>query len=156
MITPVITDASTTNPILQAINAGSYSERRQASEAVPLLYGLWYLNVIRRVFGVSRVPRDWDSYGSVPPTDVAADRAIDIVTHLAVYGADELLPTPDVFPVPGGGIRIEWQNADKELAVDVLPDGSLEFLQAENAQVMAEGELVWNRIPALLEWFASA
>lgn len=154
-MTPLITDASTTNPMQHMIDAGSHLERKQASEAIPLLYGPWHFNAIKEVFRVCSVVHDWDSYGSPPPTNQAADRAIDIVTYVAASGLDESVSVPEVFPIPGGGLRLEWQSVDKELAVDIFPDGSVEFLQAKGEQVVNEGNLVRYRIPALLEWVAT-
>jgi hypothetical protein len=37
-------------------------------------------------------------------------------------------PEPRVVPVPGGGLQFEWQTATRELELEVLPDGSVEFL----------------------------
>lgn len=153
-MTPVITDASTT-PVCEMIRAGSHSEWKQASEAVPLVFGPWHLNVVKEVFRVSRIAPDWDSYGSAAPTAMAASQALAIVRYVAANGLDESVPIPDVFPVPGGGIRLEWQSIDRELALDALPDGSVEFFRAQNDQVIDEGELVRHRIPALLEWISA-
>lgn len=151
----VITDAAaTTDTIPYFVSAGPSSQWRQASGSIPL-YGSWHVNAIREIFQVAGVANDWDSYGSQPPTSKAVDRAIDLVTYMVASGLEELIPIPGMYPVSGGGIRLEWQANEKELAIEVLPDGFVEFFQAKDNQALAEGGLIRDRIPALLEWLTA-
>jgi hypothetical protein len=64
------------------------------------------------------------------------ERAIQLLTFLEW----DDLPVPQIGPVPGGGIQIEWHVAERELAIEVLPNGSVEFLPVEG-EAMNEGPL---------------
>ena len=55
----------------------------------------------------------WDSYGGVPITNQAVDAARRII--------NESCRTPEVGPLPNGGIDIEWG----ELLVKVQPGGQI-------------------------------
>jgi hypothetical protein len=41
------------------------------------------------------------------------------------------LPTPYVGPAVGGGVGIEWRFGSRNLDLEILPDGSIEYLKAE-------------------------
>jgi hypothetical protein len=151
-IMTVVTDvAATTDTIPHIVSAGLGSHWRQASGSIPL-YGAWHVGAITKVFRVAGLPNNWDSYGSQSPTSKALDRAIGLVTYVAAAGLEDLIPTPSVYPVSGGGIRLEWQDNAKELALEVLPNGLVEFFQAQGNCALHEGQLVSDQIPALLEW----
>ena len=70
------------------------------------------------------------------------------------------LPTPRVCPVTGGGIHFAWQVQDREVEIEILPDGSAEYLVVEKesnsgVERTLEGSLPLDRREigqALGEW----
>lgn len=147
--------AATTDAVPFMVSAGPNSQWRQASGSVPL-YGPWHITAVREVFRVAGVAPDWDTYGSLPPSSRATDVALELLRYVVASELEYLIPTPYVFPVSGGGVRLEWEDNQKELAFEVLPDGSVEFFRAREGQPADEGALAPDRIPGLLEWLAAA
>jgi hypothetical protein len=68
------------------------------------------------------------------------------------------LPAPFIVPISGGGIQIEWIIADRELELEVLPDGSIEYLKSENKEPFEEEKIASRssaEIFSLLSWLLS-
>jgi hypothetical protein len=42
-----------------------------------------------------------------------------------------VMPTAHIGPVSGGGLGIEWRLGGRDLNLEILPDGSIEYLKAE-------------------------
>jgi len=74
---------------------------------------------------------NWDGYGSPPIEQAALRKAITLLEAIQRYD----LPTPEICPVTGGGIGIDWQLHPRELEIEVLPDGSAEFLMVEGEKM---------------------
>ena len=51
---------------------------------------------------------------------------LEVLSELEPY--DEL-PTAHVGPTIGGGLGIEWHNGSRELDLEILPDGTIEYLK---------------------------
>src|SRR2546427_5293119 len=91
---------------------------------------LWQARTIRRIYELLLLPRNWDSYGSPPPTRVAANRAIQVIRGI---NPDSFL-SPRVIPVPGGGVQLEWSFGEREVEIEIDDDGSVEYLKAERGR----------------------
>jgi hypothetical protein len=71
-------------------------------------------------------------------------------------------PVPQVYPVTGGGIAFTWQRDTRELEVEILPDGSAQYLAVvtdpvTGEEVTQEGPLPLDRRDhgqALAGWLA--
>jgi len=97
------------------------------------------------------LPDNWDGYGSPPPPQ----RVVNISIKLLEAIPFDDLPVPHVVPVSGGGIQIEWSIGQRELELEILPDGSVEFLKAERGQPLEEGKLTSvasSQVQSLLAW----
>ena len=102
------------------------------------------------ILGLRELPDDWDSYGS-PPID---DRAVACGLVLLIQAEQENAPAPQVCPVPGGGVQLEWQNGPRALELEALPDGSAQFLRVDG-DTMDEGPVELHGLPqvrTLLQW----
>lgn len=93
--------------------------------------------VVEKIAELARLSENWDSYGSRPIQPAAIEKTIELLRELSKFD----LPLPQIFPVPGGGIQLEWQNAERELEIELLSDGSVEFLIVDEEGEMREGQI---------------
>lgn len=120
------------------------------SSGVPFR-NLWELEALRGVFRAEALPRNWDSYGSPPPALVAVNRSLGLLRGIADLDLPDL-PVPHVAPVRGGGIQFEWGVGQRELELEILPDGSVDYLKAEAGEAVEQGRLVPAQVHPLLAW----
>lgn len=124
--------------------------KQEWDEAIPI-YGLsqWKLDAASHVLELGCLQQNWDSYGSPPPSQRVIDKAIAIIQSIPF----EDLPTPYVVPVAGGGIQFEWNISGRELEIEILPDGSAEYLKAERQSPLEEGKVAgFSNLILLLTW----
>ena len=105
---------------------------------------------MRRLGDLVKLPTNWDSYGSPPPTP----RAVDTVMDLLLTIDDWNLPAVLVVPVSGGGLQLEWRMEDRELQLEIAGDGTAQYLQVEDGQPPREDEILptVEYVQALLAW----
>jgi hypothetical protein len=84
----------------------------------------------------------------------AIDVSLRLVRKIAELDLGDL-PVPHVAPVPGGGIQLEWRVGDRELELEILPDGAIEFLRAERGEPVDEAALDSAQLHSLLAWVVS-
>jgi len=73
---------------------------------------------------LSRLERNWNSYGADPIAASAISHAANLIAVMAERGSTE----PWVVPLPDGGVQVEWQGGAGRLDVEVAPDGALAYL----------------------------
>lgn len=120
------------------------------------LTGLSQLQIqgIKRLITVRKLPENWDSYGSPPPTESAFAIAIRLLTAIDF---DEL-PSPRIIPVSGGGVQLEWDVGIRELELEIMSDGSMKYLKVEHGEPLDEQEIVpldLARLRSLVTWLIS-
>jgi len=60
---------------------------------------------------------------------------------------------PDLRPVPGGGLQLEWRFSARELEIGILPDATAEFLAVFEQNRMVEGDLAdAAEVPLVYLW----
>lgn len=91
----------------------------------------------RKVAELSRLPENWDTYGSTSIQSPAIEMALKILFLVDRQG----VAVPQIFPVSGGGIQLEWQSERRELEIEILPNGMLEYLIVDEQMNMQEGAL---------------
>ena len=121
------------------------------------IFTKWGAEAVKEVLRVATLRADWDGYGSPPPTEKAVSASTGLLLGIPRLGFEDL-PVPRVFPVAGGGIQLEWRAGRRELEIEILADGSLEFLKVENGEPLEEGEIepVARHMRSLFAWLASA
>ena len=129
---------------------GSLEPQTSWSSGVPFR-SLWELEALRGVFRAEALQRDWDSYGSPPPTLVAVNTSLSLLRGIAQLDLPDLA-VPHVAPVPGGGIQLEWGAGERQLEFEILPDGSVDYLKAEGGGPVEQGTLTASRVHSLLAW----
>jgi len=106
--------------------------------------------------GIQRVadlPRGWDGQGSPPLQDRAR---LVAGTLLDVIDLDDM-PTPQIVPVVGGGIQIEWVAGPRELEIEIRPTGRIVYLGTCEERDVLEGETDdVNDIARVVRWLACA
>lgn len=113
----------------------------------------WEGQLLVSILRLAELPHDWNSYGSPPPTSAAKSAATNLVGMLnAIRATFPALPTPYIAPVPSGGIQFEWRLGDRELELEILRDGSVEFLQASGRAFCKEGPLRPGWLRSLIAW----
>lgn len=96
---------------------GYLAERRDdVTPAGPLLRdGTQQLGA--RFVELAELREDWDGYGALPVDRQALIFAARLVRDTVQVG----LPMPEVFPVPDGGVQLEWTAGPMELELEIEP-----------------------------------
>ncbi len=113
----------------------------------------WQLDALSSLFTVAKLPEGWDGEGSPSPRHV-----VPLALQLICAADLDDLPTPQFVPVSGGGLQIEWGADDRELELEILPTGVVEFLQVKDGRPLREGTFFSGdsaRTRALLSWLAT-
>ena len=135
---------STTVVFATAFTPTIRSRRPQLWGKIRLLEdaGPWVPECVARISEFSRLPQDWDSYGSSP----VAERAMKMAFRFLAEAPLSLIPEPSVSPVAGGGVGFHWRAENRDLELEFLPDGAVEFLKTNHAEPreVAEEGLVEN------------
>lgn len=129
-----------------------YKPNSQWSEvAVVASQPLWFRNVQTEIAELTKLPDDWDSYGSVAIKQDVANEALKALSHLSRLG----MSIPEVFAVPGGGIQFEWSGNSSEMELEIRPNHTIEFLIVDQKDKMREGPIGnnMNELFSLSYWF---
>lgn len=130
-----------TSPYILVTKASEMSvtpQRRSWLDAAALV--LWQL---------SRLRANWDREGG-PSIGVAALRTASNVLSTAV----ELgLPHPNIGPVIGGGLQIEWSTEERLLEIEILIDGRMLFFRESDGGQAEEGSILgFQGVQSHLRW----
>lgn len=116
---------------------------------------LWSRSARKKLEELSKLPENWNSYGS-PAID---QKVIEVTANLLSDLAKLQMPEPEIFPVSGGGIQLEWENSNCGLELEILPNKSIEYLIIDNEGKMLEGQISqYNHIfeiACLTDWFTN-
>lgn len=93
-----------------------------AHDLSPLKAKLRALQSFEGVESLARLKPNWDGYGAPAISEAAIDRAMDILWTV------RRCVRPRIVPTARGGVQLEWYGVDEEIEVEVLPDGSAEYL----------------------------
>jgi len=87
----------------------------------------WLAEAHRSVSRLALLPDNWDGEGSPAPKPVVIEEALRVLSEIEPYE----MPMAQIGPVPGGGLGIEWRLGERDLNLEILPDGSIEYLKSE-------------------------
>jgi hypothetical protein len=119
----------------------------------------WVADASRTMARMSALSENWDGQGSPAPARTVLNVMNRLFKEIDAYD----LPTAHIGPVLGGGLGIEWRNGDRDLSLEILPDGSIEYLKAEKTPLgfdtdhMEDGEVPNDRlgeVRALIRWLS--
>lgn len=97
---------------------------------------------------VNMLADNWDGEGSPRPSHIARYLAAELLRSLILEG----MPTAFVSPTSMGGVQLEWTQNGRELEIEILPDGTLEFLTVVNGNPQDEGQTTRELVPSLARW----
>jgi hypothetical protein len=86
---------------------------------------------LQRLDELSKLERDWDSYGALPLTSTAlarADATMRKTVDLLGPTLGERVAPYTLMPIADGGVSIEWRGPSETLELDVGPSGALSYL----------------------------
>ncbi len=109
------------------------------------------IEVLKSLLAMQSLSENWDSYGSQPPSTTAIDVGCTFVIR---YLLDDD-PMPRIIPVSGSGIQLAWKKQDKEITLDIFPDGRLEYVKSCGDEIIEVDEqfaLDWGKIRSFLDW----
>lgn len=113
----------------------------------------WLSSARRKLEELSKLPENWNTYGSRPIQAEAIETTAKLISDLIKLR----MPEPNIFPVSGGGIQLEWENSNCELEIEIMPDKSIEYLIVDTEGEIHEGQLPqYNNsldIFPLTDWF---
>lgn len=128
-----------------------YGNSQWSSVIVTSQLGWWQTSAIKKLYEISSLPHNWDSYGSKPPTEDAVERAKRFIVEI---DRDSFL-APRVLPISGGGVQFVWQNGARELEIEILPGGTFEYLRSEGGEPLEEGSITLedrSKINSFITW----
>ena len=87
----------------------------------------WVADASRTISRISTLQDDWDGQGSPAPSRAALESMNRVIREIDAYD----LPSPHISPVSGGGLGIEWHQGQRDLSIELLQDGSIEYLRSQ-------------------------
>lgn len=93
-------------------------------------------HIVDTVSDLRALPAKWDGHDAKRLTDAAVIATITIATQLA---RKDLL-APQIFPLPDGGMQLEWHVFGNSLEIEIDGSGS-----PFGASVDAQGNLAWEK-----------
>ena len=118
----------------------------RASDEAPWLY-----SALTQVWEVEQSGENIAGLGDTRISEQTATRARLL---LAMIDLTEL-PSPQVSPVSGGGISIQWEMGPKEVKFSFYPDGATMFYQSQDDEITKDGLLrtiMPNEVTGPLKW----
>jgi len=118
----------------------------------------WEAEAYQHALALKDLPDTWDRPGSRKPTIPAINAALKYIEGVAELELF-VLGAPFIAPMSDGGVQLEWERGQRQLEIELLPDGSARFL-ASDAGEITEGELGPMLSPpdvkSLFGWLAAA
>jgi len=108
----------------------------------------WVEKARRSAAALTKLQPNWDDQGSPAPKRIVLDVLDRLIGHIECYD----LTTAHIGPVSGGGVGIEWRYGMRDLNIEILADGSLEYLKAEksltgfDSMEMVDGRIASDRL----------
>jgi len=87
----------------------------------------WFGSSLQRLAELGRLREDWDSYGSTTPPQWLLSIARELIGAVQ----PEIVDEPKIVPVTGGGVALLWNHGARELQIEILPTGGIEYLRAD-------------------------
>jgi hypothetical protein len=111
-------------------------------------------HVERELNGLLGLRPGWDGRRAAIVTDDAVMSAVEAVAALL---EDDTAAIPQFFPLPDGGVQVEWHVNDNHVEIEIDAAGAPHVLAVDrDGHVVVEGELVSNTFKGELRSFLTA
>jgi hypothetical protein len=110
----------------------------------------WQVEGVKKILGFKNLSKNWDSYGSQPPAQVAIKNAIEF---LMAVPFEKLQPR--ILPVAGGSVSLEWRRGNRGLQIEFLSEGSIEYLFIEGGEPKGKGGVLPYSSPLVVKTMLS-
>lgn len=115
------------------ISSASRAVCRWAFRAIAYVAGVadvvleqpWLARKLRRLEELGRLEAGWDGAGSRPPDPPALVAAVALVRLFSAWATLRPVCPPQIVPVAGGGLQLEWHEQGLDLEVVVGLDGGI-------------------------------
>ena len=118
----------------------------------------WEAEAYRHALALKDLPEEWDGPRKCSkPTVFAINAAMSFIERVASLDL-VVLEAPFVAPMSHGGVQLEWEHGQRQLDVELTPDGVARFVVSDAGKV-DEGELgvvTSSHVEALFGWLAAA
>lgn len=108
------------------------------------------LDVLGKLSSFKDLPQDWDSYGANPISLDAIALAICIILSATQQFGRECVHQVEAFPVPDGGVQLEWERPQMTLEIHILPGRKISLLTItgpnEKRQYEESGDVSLNEV----------
>ena len=116
-------------------------DQRQIAVTFPPNYSPAKLDLINFAVGklnqLLRLERGWDALGA---TQVSETSALAAIRWLDLLAEDDSL-SPQIFPLPNGGVQVEWLAGGESLEIEIGPQNTVGILGLDPAgNVLVEGD----------------
>lgn len=115
----------------------------------------WWHRTVAELDKLIGYPAEGSSWGPSRPSDEAYSLAASLI-----FGIDSVegLSIPRVSATSENGVRVGWRNKGRELDIEIMADGSIEYLLLDHGRKPEEGEIdptgLKTKINELLRWLA--
>ena len=112
----------------------------------------WLSSALADIARLAELPPGWDGYGSPQRSVKEREQATQLLASMTYSD----LPAPNIVPVSGGGMQMEWQHGGRALELEIVAGAQeIIFLQVYEDGTTAEGSYPiadGNHTRALLDW----
>jgi hypothetical protein len=123
--------------------------RRQWSSVRSLQSPAWLREIYDGIAALSKLQGNWDSYGGLPVADGAISMARVVLSNLNI----EDMPKPHVAAIPDGGLGLHWRVAERDLEIEVEPNGAIHYLKTHVGGDSMGGDIdSWEKAQEALDW----
>jgi len=138
---PLPQDATLSN-ISMPEEGPNYRVEYVADSTTDSLYAVTSLieKAIDDLDALSKLPIDWDSYGSPKISNDLIIAAKSFLYQLEY----EFIAAPRVVPISGGGIQLEWQMGERELELEFIDSDNIGYLKVRNEKPIEESQFNLN------------
>jgi hypothetical protein len=98
----------------------------------------WIVQAEEELNLLRQLPPRWDGHRASQVTRDAVESAVQVLARVM----SDVLAPPQFFPLPNGGLQMEWHAGGDDIEIEVDPSGAA-FVLATNAtgEVLLEGDL---------------
>lgn len=118
---------------------------------------LWVIATVQKLESLGRLRHGWDSYDGLPLNSEARSRTVETIRSLERTPEHANLPVPTVVLNSGGTVGLEWEQAGRELEIDIGADDELVYVTCDTDGKIKEGQVNKDAhfLNTLIRWFLS-